>query len=515
MAFTPDTVVYLCYVPIDSTQQNQLKFADAAAQYAYFATCIKHTFANVTYLRKDNAAMVGAHIDTLWDVNYVMYQNTNFGTKWFYAFIEKMEWISDGTTKVYIKTDVYQTWMLDCTLLHSFVEREMITTDTVGANLVDEGLELGEYIKYSEQSLTTMDDLAIVAAVTESSAGVAVIGGSYSGIYSGLAYYAFFGVGKIGAANAFLNAYNTAGKIAGVMAIFMVPRVALPTDAVSGAALANDFVIGVVNLKTFLYDTATVGTHTARNKKLLQYPYNFLHVTNLSGQSANYRLEYCEAFDGAFNFSYKTSVCPGARTMLIPLSGYKRPGSSLNPNSEEALTIGNYPMCSWVGGAWETWIAQNAISVGSGIGSSIMSLGAGIATANPMAIGGGLVGVLSTMGELYKHAIEPDHARGNINGSTVQVAWGLQHFVFYQMCVTPQFAERLDQFFDMFGYKTNLVKVPNVTGRPYWNYVKTIDCNILGDIPAQDMIELKQVYDKGVTLWHAGANVGNYALNNH
>lgn len=517
MPFTPDTVLYLCYVPIDSTQQNQLKFTSTALQESYFATTIKHTFDNVTYQRKDGPphAAVAAHIDTLWDVNYCMYQNHNFGTKWFYAFIEKMEWVSDGCTNVYIKTDVYQTWMMDCTLLSSFVEREMILVDDVGANLVDEGLETGEYVKVAETALTELDDLAIVVVTTESEEGVPTTGGIYSGIYSGLAYYAFFGAGKVGDCNGFIGSFTTAGKALAIKAIFMVPSCALPDEALSGYALPADFVSGTVNTKAITYSTTALGTYTPKNKKLLTYPYNFLHVSNLSSQSADYKFEYLESFSGTFNFAFKTSVCPGAKTMLIPVSGYKRPGSDLNANTEEALEIGNYPICAWVTGAWENWIAQNALTVAAGAGSSMMTIGAGLMVGNPMAIGGGVVGVMDKMGEIYKHAREPDQAHGNINGSTVQVAWGLQHFMFWQMCVNVQFATRLDQFFDMFGYKTNLVKVPNVATRTYWNYVKTIDVNILGDIPAEDMVQLKQVYDKGVTLWHSPGNVGNYALDNH
>jgi hypothetical protein len=45
--------------------------------------------------------------------------------------------------------------------------------------------------------------------------------------------------------------------------------------------------------------------------------------------------------------------------------------------------------------------------------------------------------------------------------------------------------------------------------------VKTVDCNITGPIPAQDMVELKGIYNKGVTIWHSAANVADYSLDNH
>lgn len=54
-----------------------------------------------------------------------MYQNENYSTKWFYAFIDNMKYINDSMTEISISTDVWQTWQFDLTFLESFVEREM------------------------------------------------------------------------------------------------------------------------------------------------------------------------------------------------------------------------------------------------------------------------------------------------------------------------------------------------------------------------------------------------------
>ena len=72
----------------------------------------------------------------------------------------------------------------------------------------------------------------------------------------------------------------------------------------------------------------------------------------------------------------------------------------------------------------------------------------------------------------------------------------------------------IDDYFSMYGYKTNRVKIPNITGRPNWNYVQTAGFNATGLVPATDMVKIKQMFNKGVTFWHSGVNVGNYALAN-
>jgi hypothetical protein len=79
--------------------------------------------------------------------------------------------------------------------------------------------------------------------------------------------------------------------------------------------------------------------------------------------------------------------------------------------------------------------------------------------------------------------------------------------------ITDEYRTILENFFNMFGYKVNKVKIPNFHTRWYWNYVQTSNCNILGNINNEDLDELKKVFDNGITLWHTD-DVGNYALEN-
>lgn len=55
-----------------------------------------------------------------------MYQNKNYSSKWFYAFISNMRYVNDNTTFIQLQTDLWQTWQFDLTFKRSFVEREMI-----------------------------------------------------------------------------------------------------------------------------------------------------------------------------------------------------------------------------------------------------------------------------------------------------------------------------------------------------------------------------------------------------
>ena len=66
----------------------------------------------------------------------------------------------------------------------------------------------------------------------------------------------------------------------------------------------------------------------------------------------------------------------------------------------------------------------------------------------------------------------------------------------------------------MYGYKVNTIKVPEISSRPHWNYVKTVNSTLNGSAPADDMRKIQSIYDGGITFWKNGNEVGNYTLDN-
>jgi hypothetical protein len=68
--------------------------------------------------------------------------------------------------------------------------------------------------------------------------------------------------------------------------------------------------------------------------------------------------------------------------------------------------------------------------------------------------------------------------------------------------VTAENIKMIDDYFSMFGYKVNTIKVPQFTSRPYWNYIKTSGVNMIGNVPQDALNVLKQMFDNGVTMWH-------------
>ena len=122
--------------------------------------------------------------------------------------------------------------------------------------------------------------------------------------------------------------------------------------------------------------------------------------------------------------------------------------------------------------------------------------------------------IISNIGNIYKHSFAPNTISGNASGGDINSSSSQNTFIISHNEIKPEYAEIIDNFFEMYGYKINKLKVPETTSRKYWNYVKTIDINMEGNIPETDLTELKNIFNTGVTIWHTD-NMYNYSLNNH
>lgn len=91
----------------------------------------------------------------------------------------------------------------------------------------------------------------------------------------------------------------------------------------------------------------------------------------------------------------------------------------------------------------------------------------------------------------------------------------MTNFFFYHCSIKREFAEMIDNYFDMFGYKVNTMEVPNLYTRINWNYLRIIDVNIEGaNVPEKDMLKYKHQLQQGITFWHNPATFRDYSQSN-
>lgn len=61
---------------------------------------------------------------------------------------------------------------------------------------------------------------------------------------------------------------------------------------------------------------------------------------------------------------------------------------------------------------------------------------------------------------------------------------------------------RVFNYLYTYGYSVKDFKVPDLRSRYYFNFIKTISCNIISDIDDNFITRIAQIYDKGVSIWH-------------
>lgn len=535
MYIEPNTTIRLIKMcPLDSSYENTILFDNPTAQTAYFRnTLTGYTLEKNSYQRVNSYKMrVAMNADTLYSCNYLMFQNTNYGTKWFYAFINKITYINNVTTEIEYAIDLIQTWQFSYVLEQCFVEREHSATDVIGENLVDEGLDTGEYISDDYYQPPVLSEYSIVFWCTFDR-NYDPVGGSdfnqgYQLTYSGLTPVIF--------------PLTSAGTSAAITWLASVPVIkqsgvitACIVPSIFNDALARNFSI------TKSSAIQRSDNHAIKNKKLFTYPYNFLYATNNEGKSTVYRYEFFS--NSQCEFACFADTSPKSTAIMYPRN-YK----GLTDNFDERLDIAGYPQVGYNIDAYKAWLAQNLSNLGTvaalvGLGTdsvgmaasattlsaetSLTTLGtfASFADSGGAAIIGGVTPAAAAslaipLAILAKKAIEgtmhafmPPQAKGQ-QGGNVLLSRGILNFALTHKHITDEFVTIIDDYFNMYGYATHKVKVPNVGSRPEWNYVKTIGCAIFGELPADDAKQIEAIFDRGIRFWKNPAHIGNYSYDN-
>ena len=531
--------VYLLSVPLEDDMKNTLYFANATSQHNYFANNIGRTYTNVSYQSETKTFRCPDQIDTVRQYNYLMWQNSAYSNKWFYAFIKSMTYVSDGYTDVVFEVDPLQTWMFDITIRPSFVEREHTNDDTVGNNTLPENVELGPYIKNSVVGTPQIgpNDFWYAVGVSE------VIGSmthkpssKVNGLPNGLFYILTDSVSQL---HTIAEMYDEAGKANAIYSMFVFPRMILyirQGDSGSNAYRSSTWTYdhGTMHISMDVYvptssdlcgkiienykitlPTRVGMSYTPRNKKLLTFPYCYFNISNNAGTTVS----YCyEDFNGRPSFDMDGVLTNGCATKLYP-TNYKNmthfSGDIQDNPYEFGVTGAKYPSISWNSDAYTNWLTQNAVNIGVGIGSTALSTVAGVATGNYVGATTSLLsGVSNAVAQFYEASLVPDQASGNTNVGDLDFTKHKNKFTVFEMSIKPQYAQIIDDYFDLVGYKTCRVKVPNTAHRQQWWYTKTINVNIVGNVPNDEMNKIKDAYNNGLTFWRNPANFLNYSLSN-
>lgn len=523
------TIKLFTGVPLDNTYTDTLYFASGAARDSYFNSLSPlRTFTANSYQRVTSGVFeADCSIEQIYNANYMMFQNTGFENKWFYAFVTDLEYINNHNTRVHYEIDQLMTWLSECTLKQCFIEREHPTTDYVGQNILPEPVTLGEYKYQTYGELNSaVNHYAICLMRVSVDTGQGANGNIYDKVYSGGQLYAVDAESSsaVSSINDFLATYVQQPE--SIVNMYMVPLMLLPIRegtssqadsysqlaAVPGGIPAGFFRTQLVPVSSY----TTIDGYTPKNKKLWTYPYFFYHVDNGDGAGLDCRYEFFT--NGTPVFQIDGCITSPVQLRLTPLNYKGADETGANECRSEFLTIAGYPICSWNYDTYRAWAAQNSVPMtiqgGVAAGSLVLALATG-GVGGLVAAGAGVLGTaINAVKQSYAASIQADTVKGNIQSGNVNFSKGKMTFYGGACGVTADYARMIDKFFTMFGYAFNQIGMPQISARPHWNYIKTNGCKLVGRCPADAIAKIKQIFDQGITFWKNASEVGDYSLDN-
>lgn len=485
------------------------------------------------FININNRIRVNFSYQECLQANYIAFQNPNYSNKWFFGWIENLEYKSDKCTEITYVVDAWSTWFNYWEQKPCYVIREHVNDDTIGLHTIPENLELGDYVLNArkENFKAELSNYAICMAVTElpdESVPEYSNHRNYNGIFGGLYYLGFSNASNCETA---IKIYDSQGKADAINSIFMIPNnMASYVDGSSHEWTVP--AVGTCNLKYLkaVSNADTIGNITTefpsklgdsyepKNKKLFTYPYCFFNLTNNSGITEPFRYEDFDKENGTpvIGFWVDATITPGMSIKAIPLF-YKHE----NLNYNYGVVGGKLPVCSYQSDVYLNWLRQNGLNSVFNVIGGVISTAGGIASGNIGSTAGGLSSTYNALHQVTLADMTPNQAKGNTNAGDVNFSdetCGL--FTIYKMSIKDEYAKVIDDYFSRYGYRINEVKYANITGRKIFNYIEIGSGESIGysngsiSVPSEYMEIINNACKNGITIWHNHANIGNYLLDN-
>lgn len=547
MYIAPDsTIKLLLGVPLLNNYEDTLYFPTVGDQTAYFNSKASIVLNNQMYQRHSkNTLRVRVRMAQLHTISYMMFQNTGYDSKWFYAFVTKCEWINNEVSEITYEIDVIQTYLFNWQFGQCFIERQHTVSDNLFEHTIEENLPIGDgYVSLNAglgaSTEYDMNDMDVIMYCTELPDGTRPRPSIKNNVCVPLYDFSYH-IGTIdnpdltGIDN--LNNkiwdYVSAGKEDAIVQIFQCPHVANDQNNFKPNVHTKDVEYCV---SQFVYG---LNSYTPKNKKCFNYPFHFLRVSNNSGTMADFHFE---------DFDIKAGVTDDFKKVSFQIAGtpYTQPNIMCTPKDHRKVPMdydysvgyNNFPEIPFIGDAFQAWWAQKKYAYQAAgmqlAGDTLLSmLGQGqsnqlsLVNSPGTAVQGMDVAGFKTLAKgaldietdmfagIKSHDVQPPDLHGNALYDGLNLGLYRCKFSFYEMGVKPDIIKRVDDFFTKFGYAVLDLGVPLLKARPHWTYIKTAGC-VFNQIfaPVDDMQLVTAIFDKGITFWVNASEVGDYSLDN-
>ncbi|MBR4004130.1 MAG: hypothetical protein IKI95_08840 [Clostridia bacterium] len=542
---------------------NEVYYSSEEKRDKEFDKFINRNFLNISSINRSKKYIklpMDYYTGNYFNYGYFIDKRNN---KRYYFFVDTVEWNSNETScTLHFSYDYWQTYCHHLVFDYSLVEREHVADDSFGKHIIDEGLPIDEYKAWGSlilngpvNSSDISTDYGLVYCCTVADTNDILFKSDESALpsvcrtskreLSTVILYSY----NLGDITRFLNYMVKHNKQDSIGGLYAAPYACLREMETHKAYYkdgddSNLHYIGDndnepkmlkynIPLPYFFGANHFVKTekendltkYQPRNAKCLTFPYQFVNITNNNGSNLVGQFELADD-SKTIKFHYYFPVIEGNSSY-----GYLADYDGVTKNFDKTIQGQTNPELPYITNTFSAYLSANQNSIANqydtiernldyantktnvdtafGLAGSLLSL-------NPMgvaqSIAGGIMGYkgnelqATNQRKAIDSSLKDQASRGNIaHGSFIGSAPftnGEYGFKAQTYQVTNENIKMIDDYFTMFGYKINQIKIPQFNSRKYWNYIKTSGCNVIANIPQDALNVIKKMFDDGVTIWH-------------
>lgn len=521
-------IILVKNIKLDRNYVNVLNYSEAQM----LALCEANKVAesnDYSFIRQNDSIWSNFTYNQCLQANYIAFQNPDYSNKWFFAFIDDIIYKGNENTEIQFTVDAWSTWFGNWTAKKCFINRQHVNDDTIGANTVDENLSIGDVEEEEEQEDVSLSEYFWIAVTTswqptdntssggEQFSGISVYNKQVFG--TRLALFRIVNLSDLLNLALFIIRTNADKHIADIENMFIVPDALIDMSKIT----KHDLIANLPDDKTqnyyyytpeYSFDIAEIEQNidkvtsffdfVPKNNKCFVYPYNYLLVSNNTGNTNIYKYE--DFYSNQAKFKIQLAISVGCSGRLVPLN-YKR----MVQADDESLPLAKYPTCSWSSDAFTNWLTQQAVNLSTNFAKEVYNM-----PVNSFEAGESIAfNIAEKIGTFYAGELMPN-IQGGQNTGDVNFGAGRNTFTFRKMRAKTEYLKIIDDYFSRFGYKINKLEFPNITGRRNWNYIEIGSNEEIGygSVPTKYMESINNACRRGVTIWHSHENLGNFDLDN-
>jgi hypothetical protein len=500
---TPSSTVRFLNVPFSPSQNNVLTFPSVASQVAYMETKVVNSISGCTYIRESDGEYLRVNkvVDQLYNCNYVMFQNTQFGEKWFYAFIEKLKYKNGSVTDIILKMDVAQTFMFDYTIEETFIERQTPSEDYY--NTLADTPSTGDLRTIWEYEKFLNGNYFILFNSDPTMDNTTATGNSYPiiGTYSMPCYMAICFTAE--EMSEIVQAVSNKGRGDRIQACYFAPCYVDDTGyeiqlmPKGDLNITNDYIRTIHNMSVSLLSeivTLNIG-YTPTFKKELAYPYSKLEIVDrITGKSIELDLsKFLNPLEPKFELRF--NITDNVEYKVIPInyngSGYAIENSLvIEPNTDLPVFSNSY----------SKYLKDNKVSnILTGVMSVAGAIGS-IAVDNPAGAVSSFASIANVINADSVAKKQPNQVSG-IKGDAFEYMNYSPCIYFRLKVMDNEHMKTARNFWNAYGYPERSLGTFTNSGSKF-SFLKTVGANIISDkIPSEYQREIENMLDKGVTFW--------------